>query len=225
MSIPLKTRLNASLRKAILANAIETAGLNEKQRQLIDRRAALYQDVVSAELARVGETQNSLRLKYNALRGDGVDSFIYMQIATSSALPGSHSALSVNLCGLRVYLYANGAERGGIKTHITEETHPHLAPIDKGGDFVPYSGVTVESPCLRATFEDIKVQQDAVDAKEIELTNTVNAVLRSASTVGKLLEVWPDAAALLPKELQAKDAGTGLALTVETLNALCGLPK
>lgn len=51
----------------------------------------------------------------------------------------------------------------------------------------------------------------------------VKGALSSVTTVNKLKEVWSDAVPFLPPA--AKPQSTALALPVDTLNAICGLPK
>jgi hypothetical protein len=66
-------------------------------------------------------------------------------------------------------------------------------------------------------------RQDALIAKQTELTDTLKAKLKSLRTVGALLDNWPDAAELLPESLKQK--GRDIALAPETLNAICGIPS
>lgn len=51
----------------------------------------------------------------------------------------------------------------------------------------------------------------------------VKGALSTVTTVNKLKEVWPDAVPFLPSV--AKPQSTAIALPVDTLNAICGLPK
>ncbi|WP_407026778.1 Nmad5 family putative nucleotide modification protein [Enterobacter asburiae] len=45
------------------------------------------------------------------------------------------------------------------------------------------------------------------------------------STVKKLAEMWPEAVPYLPEVERREATSTALAIPVETLNALCGIPK
>lgn len=64
-----------------------------------------------------------------------------------------------------------------------------------------------------------------LDSKEQTLRNTVAATLESFKTVEKLLEEWPEAQALIPKEVEAASKPMPLALQTDELNKLIGLPK
>ncbi len=225
MVINSKTRLNSLIRDEILSNALETSGIAKESRDIIEARADLYQKVIEIELNRVGETQETLRKKYNILRKAGVENFIGVHLYSESSRVESHNYLSVNLSGIRVYLYPNGAACGGQQTHITEQARPQLRSISEGGYFVPRGSVTIEDRALRDMFESLCKRQEVLDAHKATLTATVKEALRRVTTIGKLLEVWPDAQALLPSHLQEKETGTGVALAIETLNSLCGLPK
>lgn len=66
-------------------------------------------------------------------------------------------------------------------------------------------------------------ERRAIRGEYTTLKSTVFANLNKFGTVKKLVEAWPEIEPFLPKV--AKPAGTGLALSREDLNAICGLPK
>ncbi len=217
----LKLKLNSKLRGDIINNALLKAGVVEENILLVEARAALCERVVSAELARVGETQETLRAWYNTLI-NAEETFIGIGLYTKSASPGSHTAVDVNLCGRRVFMYTNGAHKGATSTHITQGNTPHLKPVYEGGNFYPRGSVTITDANLSDEFDTLEARQQTNDEKAEAIRLQVGGVLRSVTTVKKLLEVWPEAKSLLPSEIE-KTASTALTVPVEALNSLCNL--
>lgn len=218
-----KTRLNAALRDAIVQNALINSGVVAEEKSIIDGRAALHALITNMELERHGLTQRSLRDAYDkALKMS--NAFMRIGVDADSACPGCYKCVSVNMGGRRVYLYANGAAQGGVKTHITEKTHPELRDVDEGGNFFPRKEVIVTAPAVIAEFDSLVSRAEKVKGKREEVTAAVRGIVKKVTTVGKLLELWPEAKYLLPADF-VEEKGTGVALAVDTLNALCGLPK
>ena len=214
------TRMNAEIRDAMIANALETSGIAQEQRQLIDDRSAFAWKVRQLELDRLGLTDEALQgivAKIDKLNGLG-GTFIGVNIYQSNCST-SGSSLSVNLSGYAVDLYYNGSKCGEY-THLNDA----VKPVCDGGPFNLRGGrLNVADLSYRDEFCSMVARQDALSAKQTELTDTLKAKLKSFRTVGALLENWPDAAELLPESL--KEKSRDLALAPETLNAICGIPS
>lgn len=77
------------------------------------------------------------------------------------------------------------------------------------------------------TQEYRKLRDDALQLKEDEqiLRKTVKGTVDSFNTTEKLLEHWPEAKVLLPKEVEKSSAPMPIAIQVDVLNNLIGLPK
>lgn len=214
------TRMNAEIRDAMIAKALETSGIAQEQHQLIDDRSAFAWKIRQIELDRLGLTDEALhgiKSKVEELNNRG-SSFIGINIYNSiCGNAGSH--LSANLSGYAVDLYYNGSEFGE-DTHLNDTVKPSC----EGGPFNFRGGrLSVADISLRDEFSEMQSRQSTIDAKESELTDTLKAKLKSFRTVGALLENWPDAAELLPESL--KEKSRDLALAPETLNAICGIPS
>lgn len=67
--------------------------------------------------------------------------------------------------------------------------------------------------------EEIK----AINGEYVALKSAVFATLHKFTTVKKLVAAWPEIEKYIPNE--QKPLGTGLALSREDLNAICGIPK
>ena len=80
---------------------------------------------------------------------------------------------------------------------------------------------------IRQKIVDNAYKASPIPAAKKELTrrNTVAATLESFKTVEKLLEEWPEAKALIPKDVEAASKPMPLALQTDELNKLIGLTK
>lgn len=218
-----KLRLNADIRADIIDNALVSSGVVAEERAIIEARSEFCADVVAFELNRQGLTQNKLREQYKQEEAAS-NSFIYVSVGRRTAHPGGYSYTPVNLCGMSISLYPNGAFEGGVNTHLTPENTPRLKSPEDGGDFYPRAQVTIADPAWQKRWLSLDARADAVANKRKELEATLTATLRKYKTVGTLLAAWPEAKDLLPKGV-IRATGTGVALSTETLNAICGLPK
>lgn len=214
------TRMNAEIRDAMIAKALETSGIAQEKRQLIEDRSAFAWKIRQIELDRLGLTDEALhgiKSKVEELNNRG-GSFVGFSIYNSNC-SHARSYLSANLSGYSVDLYYNGSGCGE-DTHLNDT----VKPICDGGPFNFRGGrINVADVSLRDEFSEMQSRQDAVSAKQTELTDTLKAKLKSFRTVGALLENWPEAAELLPESM--KEKGRDLALAPETLNAICGIPS
>ena len=212
--------MNAEIRDAMIAKALETSGIAPEQRQLIDDRSAFAWKIRQIELDRLGltdKTLHSIKSKVEELNNRG-GYFIGINIYNSNC-GNARSCLSANLSGYAVDLYYNGSYCGE-DTHLNDT----VKPICDGGPFNLRSRrINFADVSLRDEFCSMVARQDALIAKQTELTDTLKAKLKSFRTVGALLEKWPDAAELLPESL--KEKSRDLALAPETLNAICGIPS
>lgn len=100
-----------------------------------------------------------------------------------------------------------------------------FSPVVESG-FVPESYITLKKvgklhDRLTESTVTINVLYDEVDAFKLQ----VKGALTKVSTVKKLAEMWPEAVPYLPEVERREATSTALAIPVETLNALCGIPK
>jgi len=82
-------------------------------------------------------------------------------------------------------------------------------------------GEAVVDAKLHAEFRKLEDRKDAIEASEEELKSSINQVLYSATTVAKLLEVWPESDPFIPDWAKNVVKNTNLpAVCVSGLNAL-----
>lgn len=206
-----KTRLNSSIRDAVVNNALKSSGYFDEQKKLIEDRAAFASKVHGLVLEKTGVTQERLDAEWLRLQETETP-----YISTSAS---QNSYINVNLNGITVQLPFNGGEQTHNCTFI--------APAWGEGSiqrWVPMQRQNLTDESLKQEYLALEARKNANKEKHDKLEPTVRAVLRSVGTVGKLLESWPEAAELLPDEV-VKTSGTGLAIIPADLNALCGVPS
>ena len=113
----------------------------------------------------------------------------------------------LNAAGISVNAYFNGsvADKGQRVLRPTISSHIMLA----------------DNPLI-AAFHTLAQEQDDLNQKRGHLHANVTAALANIHSDTKLLKVWPEAAELLPAQVQKKLLP---ALPTADLNALIGLPS
>ena len=76
---------------------------------------------------------------------------------------------------------------------------------------------------LQARISKVDAEYNTLFDEVISWRATMRSNLAAVNTSEKLREVWPEAFPFLPPETKKQTAA--VALSPETLNALCGLPK
>lgn len=203
-----KTRLNTPIRQAVVAKALETSGVLEEEKLLIELRAELASKICKYAMDKEGHTEASIRKLV-----DNSNESAFISIGTSNA-----RYVSANLNGKSVQLQLNGQKDYRGKSHI-EIKYP-----SEGGPLVPYDRVDVSDASYWDDYFSLEQRQTAVEQQRKVIETTVAATLKRVTTVGKLLEVWPAAVDLLPAEY-IESTGTALAIDPKALNALCGIPS
>lgn len=99
-----------------------------------------------------------------------------------------------------------------------------LAEFEDDGYFLPRERVLIEADhTLQARIAKVDAEYRDLFAEVVSWRATMRSNLAAVNTSEKLREVWPEAFPFLPA--QAKTQTAAIALSPETLNALCGLPK
>lgn len=218
MSLDNKTRLNSAIRQHIVNKALETSGVDAEDIKLIDDRAAFAEKVRAYCVKKAGFTDADLRAEYDravkAYENDKLRDFIYLSVSVNSG------SFRVNINGQTRDLRLDGAS--GRYYH--EKTHIEIKSVGDGGPIMPRDRINIASNDFMDEISALDERQKQNNARREEIQKTVEAAVKRVGTVGKLLEQWPAAEELLPKEYKENKA-TALALNAETLNALCGIPS
>ena len=218
-------RLNNEIKNQLCHNLLLASPLFEKAKAAVNERAKIVEEIRQALL----KQENTSDEQITKAREDFKDnSFIKMQVGAKTA------TLKVIINGEYHELARNGLDhryrhRGKhIGKHDLESDlffGASFAPVIDSG-FVPESYSTLKKvgklhDRLTESTVTINVLYDEVDAFQLQ----VKGALTKVSTVKKLAEMWPDAVPYLPEVERREATSTALAIPVETLNALCGIPK
>lgn len=217
------TRLTASIRDGIIANAVKTKDFKGRDLAIVKKRAAFVERLRKFALkkynltdARVTEIIEQIESFQKELTFDG-RKFVRVDFN------GSNCTWDVNLAGQSRRLYRNGTCGGDAKPLFDSSEadydkstyHPHY----NESDFI------VHDPKWREELDAINLEAQKLREEYLNLQSTMAATLSNFTTVEKLLKAWPDVKELLPQSTPiAKKPGTDIALSVEDLNALCGIP-
>lgn len=219
-------RLNTYIRDAMVEKAVQTSGIAEEHHRLVEQRADFAEALRQHALAKAKVTDADLRKAVDQLQKDfDSEKPLTNFLSVSPSWSGSERA-NYNLQGMNIYVYMDGrrSEKSNSysKTHLTASTEERQKDYTSPNyRFVPRTRPDIASPLLADEFMALQAAQEALDDKEAKLRATVGAVIKKFRTVDSMLEQWPEAKDLLPKELQP---GTGLAVSVADLNAICGIP-
>lgn len=222
-------RLNTYIRDAMVEKAVQTSGIAEEHRRLVEQRADFAEALRQHALSKAKVTDADLRKAIQQLQKDFDSEKPLADFLTVSPSWSSGERANYNLQGMNIYVYMDGRRPpkdscswNYDKTHLTDGMEKQQKDyFSSGYRFVPRRRPDIASPELADEFMSLEAAQKAVDDKETSLRATVGAAVKKFRTVDSMLEQWPEAKDLLPKELQP---GTGLALSVADLNAICGIP-
>lgn len=221
-------RLNTYIRDAMVEKAVQTSGIAEEQRRLVEQRADFAEALRQYALSKAKVTDADLRKAIQQLQKDFDSEKPLTDFLTVSPSWSSSERANYNLQGMNIFVYMDGRRPEDSrswnydKTHLTDAMEKQQKDyLSSGYRFVPRSRPDIASAELADEFMALEAAQKAVDDKETSLRATVGAAIKKFRTVDSMLEQWPEAKDLLPKELQP---GTGLAVSVADLNAICGIP-
>ena len=203
------TRINNNIREQILANALVKSGVVERESKLRTRRADLAENCrlhavggVEGEkkildvIAKRKELYKSLNLKYG----------LYSRMS-SDVFKGYD--IDVAFGGMSLRLYFNG-----------ERTH---SGDDKYKSIVPNSRVLFDAEHeLSTEFTEIEKESEIVKSLREQVTVNTNAVLKSVTTIKKLIEVWPESKELIPSKVDTCISNLP-SVDVNQLNTMIGI--
>ena len=190
------TRLTKYIREEILANAQTKSGNRAAREVTLQKRKDWDEAVRLDSLKEHSALLTQLDAKVEKIRAQVPDVF------QSGGSPiQRRGQIRVNCAGMTVY--ANGWD--GEKVAPGNHT------------------ITADNP-LAQTFHDICAEEKLNTERWEQVKASVNAAIKSVTTVAKLLKIWPEAKELLPAYVEeSKDQLP--AIQVADLNALVGLPS
>ena len=203
-------RITAAIRNAIINNAVANKQFKEREQAIYAERAQLAEDLRIASLESVGLTDEKVKKMVKTAKeiqsklSGVVDVRVY---------GGNSAYISANLAGQWRNFYFNGEDRN-IRAIFDEPEN--ICKIGK------------DSASLDRAYgeqlDEINNRHKLLREEHEVLVATLTATIKKFNTVEKLVASWPEAEQLLPAA-EVVATGTDVALSVDTLNALCGLPK
>lgn len=200
------SKLNKTIREAIVQNALKAAGVIEREEALVARRAKLADDVRLFAIGGEAGEQDLMRRveQIKAFRVDGIG------VSVSEC---EDDEVYCNFQGRSINLPFNGA---------SERCRPYVYKpfvTSKSSNRVVITG---DNP-LNAEFDAIELEQKTVSDLRTNITAEVTAMVNSVTTIKKLLSVWPESKDLLPPDEQVQS--TALVADVNKLNTMIGLSR
>lgn len=199
-------RLTIKLKSEIVNNALKKAGVLIKWKMFEEKLAILAEKV---RIEAWGGQENYDTINATVERINGI-------ISTIPAKYRNHDIFSV------------GGKRKNI--HVAFGGRQVRLPYDgKGtGDYnitkyTPYDRLLLPAEhTLSLEFEALMTERDNINELQQTIETKVKAKLDEATTVKKLLQLWPEASELLPNP-EPKSLSTQLTVPVKDLNSLLGL--
>lgn len=216
-------RLTAAIRDGIIANAVKTKDFIGRDKAIVQKRADFAErlrlfilDAYGLTDARLAEIKEQVKALGDEVKFNGAQ---YARIW----FDGGNYRIDVNLSGQTRNIYRDGQ----TNDRTCKSIFNNKAEYDKT-KYTPHTGESdfiVSDPKWREELDAIDKEAVQLRAEYDTLQSTLKATISGFTTVEKLLEAWPDAKELIPETTPiAKQPGTGIALSVADLNALCGIP-
>ncbi len=217
-------RLTAAIRDGIIANAIKNKDFAGRDLAIVQKRADFVERLRKYALAQYGltdarliEIKKQIEELQNEVKHEGAR---FVRITFDS----TNRAWDVNLAGQARRLYLDGTCSGESVKPLYSDSRVEYSD-DKITPHFHESDFTVRDPKWREELDAIDLEAEQLREEYNTLKSTLRATISAFTTVEKLLEAWPDAKELIPETTPiAKQPGTGIALSVADLNALCGIP-
>lgn len=205
-------RLTKSIKEKVLHNALNKAGVFERQLEVLKSRAALAEAVRVFAIGGADAEKAAIKAekKIKALIGDipkCINTAGYFRLDENSIISCAFGGMSTQLG------YNGEVGRCGTTLRKAPSPCPYHHQIKFGVDHE-----------FTSEFQRIETEQKTVKDIKEGITVNVNAMLNSVTTDKKLFEIWPESIELMPKE-EAKQSVSLPTTDVKSLNDLIGIPS
>lgn len=225
------SRMTQEIKYQLCANLLKVSPLYQKAKDTLQARADLVERIRQACLTQMKTTDAEIESIVQAVKAiKGIENFVTPCIKVSRTATDKVSHVSVGINGQQRDLATNGADRlwhrNRSNHHITDSEYfgKSIAPERVPDRFVPLERVLLIDA---DKFHDELCASDVAIASlfdELEAFRLkVMGALKDINTVKQLEKHWPDAVDYLPEIV--KPTKKEIALSVDTLNAICGIPK
>lgn len=217
-------RLTAAIRDGIIENAIKTKNFAGRDKAIVQKRADFAERLRLFILGAYGLTD--ARLAEIKMQVEAIGEEVKFNNAQYARIwfDGGNYRMDVNLSGQTRNIYRDGQTNDRTCNSLFD----NRAEYDKT-KYTPHTGehdFIISDTKWREELDAINKEAVQLRAEYDTLQSTLKATISGFTTVEMLLEAWPDAKELLPTTTPiAKQSGTGIALSVSDLNAMCGIPS
>lgn len=208
----MSVRLTNDARDKIIAAAMEKSGFPKR---LEEARANVEKIKMECLIAAFGGLKpyrrlvdrfNTIEEKIKALKDEGI-------LATSSRDYSTWNADKMNLAGMTVSYPKHSV--------LSLPEFEGLRFIRKSNNDKPT--LLADNPLVQKFLDAEKVVEE-LDSSAKGIKANVKAVVYSVNSTKRLVEVWPEAAELIPSEIEVVRAAVP-AINFESLNASIGIPS
>lgn len=225
------SRLTQEIKKELCRNLLEVSPLYQKAKDTLQKRADLVERIRKACLKQMKTSDAEIESIVQAVKSiKGIESFVTPLVKVARTATDKTSFVSVGINGQSRDLSLHGVdrlwERNRGTHYITDKEYfgKGISPARIPDRFVPLDRILL-----------VKADKfnDELCASDVDINNLfgeleafrlkVMGALREINTVKQLEKHWPEAVEYLPEI--AKPAKKEIALSVDTLNAICGIPK
>lgn len=225
------SRLTQEIKKQLCDNLLKVSPLYGKAKATVQARADLVERIRQACLSQMKTSDAEIESITVAVKKiSKVENFVIPCVKIDRTQLDKRSFVSVGINGQSRDLDTRGVDnlwqrdRGTHQITNTAYFGPGIAPARVPDRFVPID---------RILLIDADKFHDELCASDVEIKGLfgeleafrlqVMGALKELNTVKQLQQHWPDAVEYLPEIV--KPAKQEIALSVDTLNAICGLPK
>ena len=215
------TRLNKDIRAQIVSNAVAASPVPAAKKAIAKRSAEFSEHVRLDSIGgqKVDEALKAIQKEIKMLvERRGIPENLRPDVRFTSS-----SYVCANFGGEDRTLYLNGSMTRSNRGHSSQIIGINETIGQKFGrsDRVSYPADHHFTKEFREIFDE------GVRVTELEenIRRQVAATVASFNTVKKLIEHWPEAAAIIPKSEEVQSKPTALSVQISGLNDLIGLPK
>lgn len=200
-------RLNSRIRSEICDNAIIKSDVRPRRQTLKTKKAEWAEKV---RIKAIGGAESDNKINNAIKRIDKILSDLPDGVKTGYHAIRQNCEIYLNIAGHRYTAQFSG----------NDSRKPRDEQIIK---VTPYEFVLKADDPLTEEFHQLENEYEVINARESDIRANVNAVLGKVNTVGRLLELWPEAKELLPTNLSPPKPQLP-AVKIDDLNVTIGLP-
>ena len=208
----MSTRLTNDARDKIVAAAMEKSGFPKRLKEARQNVEKIKMECLIAAFGglkayrRLCDRFNTIQEKVQSLKDEGI-------LVKDPRDYSTWNADKINIAGMNVQY--------PFQTVLSLKEFEGLQFIRLRGDAKPT--LTADNPLVQKFLDAEKVVEE-LDSSAKSIKENVKAVVYSVSTTKRLVEVWPEAAELIPTDIEVVRAGLP-AIDFANLNASIGIPS